>query len=66
MKDDLKYALAKFENKLASLWQLDGQLNECEDDNRAWSYEKRMKRVQMEADEARVELIAKIEELCHA
>lgn len=63
MKDELKYALVKFENKLASLWQLDGQLNECEDDDRAWRLEKNLKRVQAEADEARAELIAKIEEL---
>ena len=63
MNDKLKYALVRFENKLASLWQLDGQMLECEDDNRAYGYEKRWKRVQAEADEARAELIAKIEEL---
>lgn len=63
MNDELKYALVKFENKLASLWQLDGQLQECDDDDRAWRYEKRQRIVQAEADEARAELIAKIEEL---
>jgi hypothetical protein len=65
MNDELKYTLVKFENKLASLWQLDGQLNECDDADRAWSLEKRMKRVQFEADEARAELFAKIEAYCH-
>lgn len=63
MNDELKFLLVKFENKMASLWQLDGQLNECEDEDRAWRYEKRQRIVQAECDAARAELVAKIEEL---
>lgn len=66
MNDELKFLLIKFENKLAALWQLEGQLNECEDEDRAWRYEKRQRIVQAECDTARAELIAKIEELTNA
>lgn len=63
MNDELKFLLLKYEDKMATLWQLEGQLNECEDDDRAWRYEKRQRIAQTECDAARVELIAKIEEL---
>lgn len=63
MNDELKYALVKFENKLASMWQLDGQLMECNDDARAWKMENRQRIIQKEVDEARVELVAAIEAL---
>lgn len=59
----MKNLLAKFENKMVSMWQLDGQLMECNDDNRAWSMEKRQRIIQKEVDEARVELVAAIEAL---
>lgn len=65
MNDELKFLLIKYENKLASLWQLDGQLNECEDEDRAWRYEKRLRIAQTECDAIRAELVAKIEEYCH-
>ena len=59
----MKNLLAKFENKMVSMWQLDGQLMECNDDDRAWKMEKRQRIIQKEVDEARVELVAAIEAL---
>ncbi len=59
----MKNLLAKFENKLASMWKLDGQLMECNDDDRAWTMENRQRIIQKEVDEARVELVAAIEAL---
>lgn len=61
MTQEMKNLLAKFENKMVSMWQLDGQLMECNDDDRAWKMEKRQRIIQKEVDEARVELVAAIE-----
>ena len=63
MTQEMKNLLAKFENKMASMWQLDGQLIECNDDDRAWKMENRQRIIQKEVDEARVELVAAIEAL---
>lgn len=63
MTQEMKNLLAKFENKMVSMWQLDGQLMECNDDDRAWKMEKRQRIIQKEVDEARVELVAAIEAL---
>jgi hypothetical protein len=63
MTQEMKNLLAKFENKMVSMWQLDGQLMECNDDDRAWKMENRQRIIQKEVDEARVELVAAIEAL---
>lgn len=63
MTQEMKNLLAKFENKMISLWQLDGQLMECDNDDRAWRMEKRQRIVQNEVDETRAELVAAIEAL---
>ena len=63
MTQEMKNLLAKFENKMVSMWQLDGQLMECNDDDLAWKMEKRQRIIQKEVDEARVELVAAIEAL---
>lgn len=63
MTQDMKNLLAKFENKMVSMWQLDGQLMECNDDDRAWKMETRQRIIQKEVDETRAELVAAIEAL---
>lgn len=63
MTQEMKNLLAKFENKMVSMWQLDGQLMECNDDDRAWKMEKRQRIIQKEVDEVRAELVAAIEAL---
>lgn len=63
MNQEIRYAMQLFENKLASLWQLDGQLHECSDDERAYKLEVRQRTMQTEVDRARADLIATIERL---
>lgn len=63
MNQEIRALLQLFENKLASLWQVDGQLMECADDDRVYSMENRQRRLQVEADELRVQLVTKITEL---
>ena len=63
MTQEMKNLLTKFENKMISLWQLDGQLMECDNDDRAWKMEKRQRIIQNEVDETRAELVAAIEAL---
>ena len=63
MTQDMKNLLAKFENKMVSMWRLDGQLMECNDDDRAWKMETRQRIIQKEVDETRAELVAAIEAL---
>ena len=60
MTQEMKNLLTKFENKMISLWQLDGQLMECDNDDRAWKMEKRQRIIQNEVDETRAELVAAI------
>lgn len=63
VNNSIKNMLVRFENKLSNLWQLDGQLHECEDENRAYRLELRQRQVQKEVDQARTELVAAIEAL---
>jgi len=65
MNQDLKNLLTLYENKLASMWQLDGEMNWCEDD-RIYSMERRMRKLDEEVKTARQSLINKIEELTNA
>lgn len=63
MTDEIKFLLAKFENKLASLWQLDGQMHECDYDDKFYKMERRQRILQGEVDQARSDLVAAIEKL---
>ena len=61
MKHDLSALLQLFENKVASLWQIDGQLMECIDDERAFRLEHRQRMLQKEVDALRTKLISAID-----
>lgn len=63
MNEEVRALLQLFENKVASLWQLDGQIMECVDDERAYSLETRQRRVQAEVDTLRTQLVNKIIEV---
>ncbi len=63
MNEELRALLQLFENKVASLWQLDGQIMECVDDDRAYTLETRQRRVQSEVDTLRTQLVEKIVEV---
>lgn len=63
MNNEIRAAMQLFENKLASLWQLDGQLREVEDDERAYRLETRQRSLQNEVDRARADLIVEIDKL---
>jgi hypothetical protein len=63
MNEEVRALLQLFENKVASLWQLDGQIMECVDDDRAYSLETRQRRVQAEVDTLRTQLVNKITEV---
>ena len=63
MNEEVRALLQLFENKVASLWQLDGQIMECIDDDRAYSLETRQRRVQSEVDTLRTQLVNKIIEV---
>lgn len=63
MNEEVRALLQLFENKVASLWQLDGQIMECVDDERAYSLETRQRRVQAEVDTLRTQLVNKITEV---
>lgn len=63
MNEELRALLQLFENKVASLWQLDGQIIECVDDDRAYTLETRQRRVQSEVDTLRTQLVEKIVEV---
>ena len=62
MNNEIRYAMQLFENKLASLWQLDGEMQWCEDD-RIYKMESRQRTLQAEVDRARDNLVALIEKL---
>lgn len=63
MNPDLRALLQLFENKLATMWQIDGRLMETEDDDKAYNLETKQRRVLKEVDDLRNKLTAKIEEL---
>lgn len=63
MNEEIRALLQLFENKVASLWQLDGQIMECVDDDRAYTLETRQRRVQTEVDTLRSQLVEKIVEV---
>lgn len=63
MNEEVRALLQLFENKVASLWQLDGQLMECPDDDRVYTLEARQRRVQAEVDTLRTQLVNKITEV---
>lgn len=63
MNEEVRALLQLFENKVASLWQLDGQIMECVDDDRAYTLETRQRRVQSEVDDLRAQLVNKIVEV---
>ena len=63
MNNEIRAAMQLYENKLASFWQIDGQLHECEDDNRAYKLEARQRILEKEVDRARENLSSAIERL---
>lgn len=63
MNQEIKNLLTVYENKMASMWQLDGQLNECQDDNRYFYLESRQRVLDQEVNIARAALVAAIERL---
>lgn len=63
MNNEIRAAMQLFENKLASLWQIDGQLMECDDDDRAYRMETRHRTLEQEVNIARDALVAAIERL---
>lgn len=62
MTDEIKFLLIKYENKMASMWQLDGEMQWCEDD-RIYGMEKRMRILDLEVKQARADLVEAIEKL---
>lgn len=61
---ELNNLLIMFENKVASCWQLDGEMQQNDwNDDKFFKMEKRARILQSEVDEARANLIDKIEEL---
>jgi hypothetical protein len=62
MSPEIKNLLTIYENKMASMWQLDGEMQWCEDD-RIYKMEKRARILDGEVREARENLVAAIERL---
>lgn len=62
MNNEIRALLQLFENKLASLWQLDGEMQWCEDD-RIYKMETRQRTLEKEVDDARGKLYAHIMKL---
>lgn len=63
MNQEIKNLITFFENKLASYWQLEGQLHEITDDDRAYKLESRLPQLEKDVDLARGNLVAAIERL---
>lgn len=62
MSPEIKNLLTIYENKMASMWQLDGEMNWCDDD-RIYKMESRMRILDGEVKQARDNLVAAIERL---
>ena len=62
MNQESKNLLALFENKLSSFWQLDGEMQWCEDD-RIYKMETRQRILEKEVDDVRGKLYAHIMKL---
>lgn len=62
MSPEVKNLLTVYENKMASMWQLDGEMNWCDDD-RIYKMESRMRILDGEVKQARDNLVAAIERL---
>jgi len=62
MSPEIKNLLTIYENKMASMWQLDGEMQWCEDD-RIYKMEKRARILDGEVREARENLVVAIERL---
>ena len=62
MNSEIRSAMQLFENKLASFWQLDGEMQWCEDD-RIYKMEARQRTLETEVNRARADLVAAIERL---
>lgn len=63
MNNEIKNLLTIYENKMASMWQLDGEMQWCEDDNRLYSMERRQRILDVEVKQARANLIEAIENM---
>jgi len=59
MNNEIRTAMQLFENKLASFWQIDGEMQWCEDD-RIYKMESRQRTLEKEVDRARENLIMEI------
>lgn len=62
MNSEIRSAMQLFENKLASFWQLDGEMQWCKDD-RIYKMEARQRTLETEVNRARADLVAAIERL---
>lgn len=60
MSPDIKNLLTIYENKLASFWQLAGEMRWCENDNRLYMMETRQRILDKEVKECRANLVAAI------
>ena len=63
MNQEIKRLLTVYENKMASLWQIEGQLLECEDDNRYFKLESKQRIFNQEVNKARSDLVEAILQL---
>lgn len=63
MNSDLRALLQLFENKVATLWQIDGQIMETLDDEKAYRLENRQRTVQREVDDLRDKLMSMLSSL---
>jgi len=64
MNNEIRIAMQLFENKLASFWQLDGEMQQNDwDDDKFFRMETRQRTLQTEVDRARDNLIAEINKL---
>ena len=62
MNQEIKNLLTIYENKMVSFWQLDGEMQWCEDD-RIYSMERRQRQLDGEVKAARDNLVVAIEKL---
>jgi hypothetical protein len=62
MTPEIKNLLTIYENKMASMWRLDGEMQWCEDD-RIYKMESRARILSGEVAQARADLVAAIDQL---